>query len=404
VQVGRDTAGDSVAVWGDATGGPLQARVRPVERPWSAVAVLSGRDASAPQVAVTPSGRAVAVWQGYDAQNDQVVAASTLAGPLARWSRARQLSLRGQGAVAPAVALDARGGGAVAWSTDAEGGAIEVAGRSRGGGWRAPRRLSPAGELAGAPAVAVDRGGGTAVVWRAVRGGRVTIQVVVGNAEQNRWGRVVTVRAGRPGEDLGAPRVGLDARGDALAIWYHRDPAGYRIEGAERRDHGAWFAIRPLSSPAGRPHDLARPGPTFNVPALALSPEGAAVAAWVEVRGGTDVVRARVRAPGGGWSAAPVLSAPGEDAGEPQVAMAPDGRAVAVWEELDGEAFRVEAVALDPGRGWSRTRAISVSTADAQRPVVALDRDGRAVVGWVDTSRGAVVSADLAGPARESAP
>src|SRR5262249_10301286 len=153
-----------------------------------------------------------------------VVDVSALPGPRARWSRAHQLSLTGHDAVGPAVAVEAGGDAAVAWSSGAEGGTIEIAGWARGRGWRGPRRLSPVGVIAGSPDLAVGRDGRTVVIWRAVHGNRVAIQLVSGNARSGHWGRVETVEAGRAGVDLGAPRVGVDARGDALAVWYHQSP------------------------------------------------------------------------------------------------------------------------------------------------------------------------------------
>ncbi len=70
----------------------------------------------------------------------------------------------------------------------------------------------------------------------------------------------------------------------------------------------------------------------------------------------------------------------------PQVAQAPDGTAVAVWEQWDGFGYNIWANRDVPGEGWGASTLIETDNAgDALTPRVALDGAGNAVVVWSQT-------------------
>ena len=96
------------------------------------------------------------------------------------------------------------------------------------------------------------------------------------------------------------------------------DPAS-----AERR----WLAPVPLSTGGS----LASEGAT-----VAGDPAGNVIAVWLRVAGDSTccaLVEASMRAPGGVWSAPRVLSTPGRNAAEVEVAMDAGGDALVVWTE-----------------------------------------------------------------------
>jgi hypothetical protein len=87
------------------------------------------------------------------------------------------------------------------------------------------------------------------------------------------------------------------------------------------------------------------------------------------------------------WSA-PVTLAQGVS---PAVAIAPDGRAVTVWEGGPGTAATVQASVRPPGGQWST--AVTLTT-DFGHPVIGIDGSGNAIAAWAAAS-GAIDTASL---------
>src|SRR5262249_40307259 len=77
------------------------------------------------------------------------------------------------------------------------------------------------------------------------------------------------------GEDAAAPRIALDAAGDAVAVWRRFDGADYVIQSAARPAGGSWSA----------PVDLSAPGEEAQSPQLAVDAAGDAVAVWTRFNG-----------------------------------------------------------------------------------------------------------------------
>ena len=87
------------------------------------------------------------------------------------------------------------------------------------------------------------------------------------------------------------------------------------------------------------------------------------------------------------WSA-PVTLAPGIS---PAVAIAADGRAVAVWEGGPGTAAILQASVRPPGGQWSAP--VTLAT-DYGQPVIGIDGSGNAIAAWV-AANGAIDTASL---------
>ena len=92
-------------------------------------------------------------------------------------------------------------------------------------------------------------------------------------------------------------------------------------------------------------------------------------------------------ADGQSWSA-PVTLAQGVS---PAVAIAPNGRAVAVWEGGPGTAATLQASVRPPGGQWST--AVTLAT-DYGQPLIGIDGSGNAIAAWV-AANGAIDTASL---------
>jgi hypothetical protein len=395
-QVVVDADGDAVFTWegSDGTNARAQIRARSAGGALSAVQNLSaaGQDAFSPGVAIDADGDTVFTWVRQDGTTDcggvgcfRVQArARSAAGDL---SAVQNLSAAGQDAFTPRVAVGGDGDAVFAWrhrdgTTDCGGmGCFRVQARARsaGGALSAVRTLSAAGQDASSPEVGVDADGDAVFTWQRSDGTNDRAQIRARSAA----GDLSTVRnLSAAGQDAVDPRVAVDADGDAVATWRF-DASNERIQARARSAAGALSAVQNLSA-AGQD--------AFN-PQVAVGGDGDAVFTWLRDDGTADCggagcirAQARARSAAGDLSAVQTLSAAGQDAGSPQVAVDTGGNAVLTWERQDGTTdcggvgcFRMQARARSAAGDLSAVQTLSAAGQDASSPQVAADSDDAAV-------------------------
>ena len=175
-----------------------------------------------------------------------------------------------------------------------------------------------------------------------------------------------------PGQDPGDPEVAVDADGDAVFTWLRSDGTDYRIQARARSATGTLSAVQTLSAP----------GQSASRPQVAVDADGDAVFTWLRFDGAKYRIQARARSAGGTLSAVQTLSAAGQNAFNPQVAVDADGDAVFTWLRFDGAHLRVEARARSAAGTLSAVQTLSGAGQHASEPQVAVDGDGDAVFTW----------------------
>jgi hypothetical protein len=220
---------------------------------------------------------------------------------------------------------------------------------------------------------------------RALRGAVVTLVLVIATAlcgglaasagATPMWLAPVNLsEAGFTGE---SPQVAVDAHGDVTAVWGRGGGGNYAVQTATRPAGGAWQA----------PITLSEASVDAGGAQVAVDPEGDAVAVWdtFPVPPATArTIQAAVRSASTGvWSAPVTLGAIGEPTGNPQVAVDSHGNAVAVWEEqpVNPGPQYIQASFRPAGGTWSAPVSISPGNV-AFRPHVVMDPEGNAVVTW----------------------
>jgi hypothetical protein len=363
VQVAVDRDGNAVAVYerDDGSNSRVQASYLIDVQTLSA----AGQHADIPQVAVDRNGNAVVVWTRFDGTQYRIQARRrTASGVL---SAVQTLSAAGEDALDPHVAMDPDGNAVVVWRRfDGANWRIQARRRATGGGLSAVQSLSAAGRNADLPQLAVDANGRALVVWERYDGSSYRVQARR-RTSSGRLSAVQTLSAS--GQNATQPQVAVDSNGNAVVVWARYDGANFRIEVERRTSSGGLSLVRSLSA-AGQD--------AFH-PQLAMDPDGNAVVVWERADGMNDRIQARRRTSSGGLSAVQTLSASGQDAIHPQVAVDGDGNAVVVWARFDGSAFRIEARRRAAGGGLS---AVQILSAVGHEPQLAMDRDGNAVVVW----------------------
>lgn len=165
------------------------------------------------------------------------------------------------------------------------------------------------------------------------------------------------------------------------------DKAGVTDKAAA--ENSRWQAPNSLSNSA-------ESGEDFITPAADIGTDGTTAAAWVSLQGGGDRIQGIVREPGdqtgpnawdygtnGGANIA-TLSAAGQDADSPQVAVGGTGAnriAVATWTRWNGEHWLVQAAVWHSG-SWGGATTLSATNKNAESPDVSVGSEGRAAIIW----------------------
>jgi len=288
-----------------------------------------------------------------------------------------------------------------------------------------PEDLSPSAEMAAGPDIAVDGNGTATVVWSARSGPEFRVfarRIAVDGT------RGPAMQLSDPGGDALAPQVALAPDGTATVVWTRWDGADFRVqerrisaggtpEEATRALTGAGqnaFDPQVAVSPAGEAtvvckrfdgfhylvlvrrvasdgtaeapaQRLSEAGRDAVDPQVAVAADGSAIAVWSRFVEGTEsVVQARRVAPDGTLAATPVdLSAAGGSAIQPQVGLGPAGEATVVWDRFDGSSWVIQGRHLSAaGAPEGAAFALSAAGRSAAEPRLAVDGAGVATAVW----------------------
>lgn len=239
------------------------------------------------------------------------------------------------------------------------------------GSWtQPPDLLSPPGQNAASADVAIGPDGVATAVW--IRSDGTNNIVQASRYAGGAWSPPVALS--QAGRNAFEPRVAAGSDGVVTAVWRRENPAGHWIIQARRFLSGAW----------GSTADLSQTNRSAFNPRVAVGPGSVPVVVWNRSDGTNSRIQAS-RFAGSQWSAPPEdISDVGGDAFEPDVAVGPDGVAVAVWRRNDGARDIVQAARLVNGT-WQSGDDLSDESLDAFGQTVAVGPDGVPIAAWTET-------------------
>jgi hypothetical protein len=310
------------------------------------------------------AGQAVAAWIRLGSERMLEVASRTSQGS---WGAADEISVAGGGPNHVDVAIGPAGEAAVVWTgyQNTSDYIIRAMIRSASGQWGSPIELSKPGRNAWEPKVAFDSSGSVVAAWYRWNADGDTIVQVAEKAPGQAWGEPDSLSAA--GGMAGSPEVAVSS--DRAVVVWERELV---IEASTREQGGVWQPPVEIS------------GPNSAEPSLGMDGEGDAVVLWSSGLP-YSLRNAEVASLpfGGNWTD-PITIA--EDlTGEweqPQVAVDPTGRAMAVWTAWTGDKRIVEAASGEVEGSWGAPVAISPADSWSQRADVAMDSMGNAAAVW----------------------
>jgi hypothetical protein len=362
-----------------------------------------GSDERGARLAVAADGTITAVWEHYDGehfviQERRVGVDGTPLGPV------NQLSASGGDAFDARVAVDAKGTATVVWKRF--NGSTYVIQERRVSASGAPEAavhdLSLSGQFAGQPQVTARPDGGAVVVWERHNTSRdvTRIQSTVVRPDGSVAACCFDLTDGTANRNGFEPQVAVAPDSTAIVVWD-------RNNGSEEIVQARKLAVS--GTPAATTYDLSTSGENAIEPDVAVNPDGKATVTWTRFDETNWVVQARRLASSGEPEAGSLdISEPGGSALQPQVVALPDDSASIVYKQLDGSTFTVKERRLGADGVAGSTRLLSAPGIDAHEPQVALGADGNETVVWALTdASGEVVQARRIGadgvPAAETA-
>jgi hypothetical protein len=230
--------------------------------------------------------------------------------------------------------------------------------------------VAPPSFYYGSPQVAVDASGNAVFTWghsnnettfliearaRAVSGVLGPIQTLSGVAHRQ-----------------GAPKVAVDADGDAIFAWERL------VDGSTSRSLARTLSAAGVIGPL---QTLSKVGAS-NLK-VAVDPDGDAVFSWDQTdKLGAVGIRGRTLSAAGVLGAALTLSEAGFDASTSEVAVDFEGDALFTWHGFDGTNLRIQARTLSATGVLGAIEPLSEVGENAHFPQVAVDADGDAVFAW----------------------
>ncbi len=347
----------------------------------------AGQDAIEPRIAIDGSGRVTITWVRWDGSNSRIqsvrLAADGTPGVV------RTLSAAGKEAGFPEVAVDGSGRATIVWQRLVGTGTLQTVESVRFAGDGTPgpvRRLSAAGRNATQPQIAIDGSERATVVWT---GAGFSVESV-------RLGADGTPGPGQtlsgPGEKLWfGPRIAIDGSDRATVIWSRFDGSNYRIQSVRLAADGTPGSVQTLSDSGQNALD----------PEIAIHGSDRATVVWRISRSRIQSVRLAADGTPGPVQA---LSADGQNVLYPQVATDGSDFATVLWARDAGANLRIEAVGLAADGSAGPVHTLSAAGQDAIRPDIAIGGSGRATIAWSrsDGSSSRIQSVQFDGDLRAS--
>jgi hypothetical protein len=317
IALGMDAAGNAVALYTRLQQGAIELVAEGYSASsgaWDSFAVIS-EDAAvtdAPQIAVTQSGDAVAVW--WQAPNDIVIARGRSASMI--WEAPEVVSSDdGLDKTEPFVSLDSGGEGALVYRATDPAGSVSAesvwVGIIGAEGVASPIQVSNDADWVRTARISVGASGELMVIWEEVN------DLIYARFAGQAWGVPGPVEEASGG--VASPAITVDGEGDFQVAWLQGEKARSRrfVSG-----DAAWGDVRVLlvsSSEAARAPDLAAP------------PNGEARISWAQ----DPYVRLSRFEGDSGWgpflNISPELEPPALDLEGPRLAVATNGTEVVVW-------------------------------------------------------------------------
>lgn len=338
-KIALDSDDNPIAVWSKTTGNSTVIQSSQVtQRGWSTPTTLStlgglGHNATKPQIATSESGYEVVIWQANDGINNIVQAVTRKNNNT--WSSPENItnsSTESIGDTDPQVAIDSKGNLIAVWlHTPTQ--SIQASTKQQKGHWSHPVNISSSATSTTPPQIAMDDLGNAVVVWTCSDG---INRIVQSTSTTSNGGWSTPVNLSYSGQDAYNPQLVVDSGGNATAVWERFDGANTIVQASTRintKKNQVWSA----------PVDLSVEGEDASAPQIYTNAQRMVAVVWKRSDGSNFIIQASAKGSGASWSSPVSISAAGQDATSPQIAIDKQGNIIALWQRSDGQNLVVQS-------------------------------------------------------------
>jgi len=380
-QVAVDSLGNAIVVWqqNDGAWESIYSNRYEVGRGWWSAALIetgNAGDAENPQVAVDGSGNAIAVWQQNYGSRDSIYSNRYVVGT--GWGEAQLVETDDfVTARYPQVAVDESGNAIAVWvqiNLDFTSSAVWSNRYVVGTGWGEAQLIETMDVgFAQLPQVAVDGSGNAIAVW--YRSSEVTRLDIWSNRYEVGvgWGEAQLIEISDAG-NAERPQVAVDVSGNAIAVWYQSDLTLPSIWSNRYVVGTGWGEAQLVETDEYGAHSVS----------VAVDHSGNAMATWVQSDGVSNSIWSNRYEIGAGWGEAELIETNMGSAYEPQIAVDASGNATVVWVQSDVSSMNIWSNRLEVDAGWGEAQIIEthVDGDEATDPQIAVAESGDAVAVW----------------------
>ena len=332
-------------------------------------------DAEDPNLAVDGAGRALVGWLRPDEDFETRVEVVMLGPRGAPLGAARPISPNGESVEEMGLGINEAGQGVVVWGND---GGIEARRFDAGGPATTATTIHPAvdAHFQDGPVVAVDPSGAATVAWSDLGFAPESVAIEARRLGANDVPGTIHELDSWP-QTITEP-VAVDvhfATGAATIVWAHFPATGFVPDAVKGAHITAGDALEPFASPVAI-DEAANPD-------VAVAADGQALAVF-DMRVQPTSLTKRVAGRRIGADGLPgdllFISAMNADAIDPQVDMTSDGTAFVGWQE--DSPRNVMAARIPAGAGPEAPEPLAEGLPAVETPAVAADRDGSALVAF----------------------
>jgi hypothetical protein len=377
-RVALDADGAGLVLWSEASfsSGSVFFRRHTPDSGWSPNEQIDRdeRDVADPELAVDPNSNVVAIWieSGPGIWSNRY----TVGGG---WETAVRLDSEDLGgAQDPYVAMDADGNAIAVWhQSDGARENIWASRSTPGDGWGAAEPIETDNRgHAGDPRVAIDPDGNAISVWHQSDGMRANIWANR-YTPSNGWGTPERIETNDDGEAR-LSHVAMDPDGNAIVVWHQSDGSRFDVWSNRFTRSSGWDEAQRIDAEHTGDADSARVG---------VDADGHAIAVWQQFDGITVEIWCNRYVPGDGWGPAERIESIDEgDALSPRLAVSANGDAIAVWPQSDGLRYDLWSNSYTPSQGWGTAERVDPSNKGPGQPLraeVAIDPNGSALAVWL---------------------
>ncbi|WP_295638149.1 hypothetical protein [uncultured Methylibium sp.] len=352
---------------------------------WGDLVRLAGSGAADPVVAIDAAGRATAVWRRLEPGTAQyhLWGSRSLGG--SAWSTPERLEINPGNVSELRLAVDRSSGrGMLVWIQ--AGATVDLHARplDPSSGWGTAARAETGAGMVGVSSVGVDASGNAVAVWSQIGPGpRFSIYANRYSAAGG-WGSAALIETNEvTGSVDGDPIVAVTPAGDAVAVWKRSNGISADLW-TNRYAGGNWGTATQLVADAGTAQSIGRHD-------LAADARGNALLVWGQLDIGGGVANDAIwfkRYAGGGWSSSAARVAPAVPNTQgtistPLLRVNAAGAAAVAWVGFD-TSLSAATAAADGSFGSPATLRPAGSRAWTAPPALGIDDTGGAIAAWGD--------------------